>query len=93
MLVLGHKESKAQSGTKGSKKKKVTLSASYCFCVFAAINIPQREISSKHTLPTTAPSYSVRKPIRNASPWEKSGGGSKANCLVPDKVSLCGSLC
>jgi len=37
MLGFRHKDSKAQSGTKGSKKKKATLSASFCFCVFVAI--------------------------------------------------------
>jgi hypothetical protein len=38
-----HKDSKAQSGTKESKKKKVTLSASFCFCVFVAIKHTPKE--------------------------------------------------
>jgi len=37
MLGFRHKDSKAQSSTKESKNKKVTLSASFYFCVFVAI--------------------------------------------------------
>jgi hypothetical protein len=43
MLGFRHKDSKAQSGTKESKKKKVTLSASFCFCVFVAIKHTPKE--------------------------------------------------
>ena len=39
MLCFRHEATKAQSGTKGRKKKKVILSASFCFCVFVAKKI------------------------------------------------------
>jgi hypothetical protein len=49
MLVFRHKDSKAQSGTKESKKKKVTLSASFCFCVFVAIkHIPKENFNTAY---------------------------------------------
>jgi hypothetical protein len=53
MLGFWHKDSKAQSGTKGRKKKNVTLSASFFFCVFVAKNTPRRGILQQHTLQIT----------------------------------------
>jgi hypothetical protein len=66
MLGFRHKDSKAQSGTKESKKKKVTLSASFCFCVFVAIKHTPKANFNTAYIANQYPYFNVDLPFKNS---------------------------